>query len=207
MDNERGEIIIYQTEDGLAKLNVKMHGETVWLSLDQMATLFGRDKSTISRHIRNVFAEGELDHSAVVANFATTAADGKTYQVDYYNLDAFAGAFPVMKDVEVAKNYLNEDELKVLNNLVSGYFDFAEISAIEHRPMHMADYIRQLDSILSSGGRELLKGPGEVSHEAAIEKAHAEYRKYQQKTLSPVEEAYLQSLQDTAKKVGKRRQT
>jgi hypothetical protein len=326
MDNERGEIIIYQTEDGLAKLDVKMSGETVWLSLDQMAVLFGRDKSTISRHIRNVFAEGELDQSAVVANFATTAADGKTYHVDYYNLDViisvgyrvksqrgvqfriwatkvlkeymikgfaldderlkgngggnywkelldrirdirssekvlyrqvldlyatsvdydpkspesveffkivqnklhyaahghtaaevifqradadkefmglrtFAGAFPVMKDVEIAKNYLNEDELRVLNNLVSGYFDFAEISAIEHRPMYMADYIRQLDSILSSGGRELLKGPGEVSHEAAIEKAHAEYRKFQQKTLSPVEEAYLQSLKDAAKAI------
>ncbi len=84
---EHGEIIIYQTEDGLAKLNVNLRGETVWLSLDQMAVLFGRDKSTISRHIRNVFAEGELAQSAVVANFATTAADGKTYQVDYYNLD------------------------------------------------------------------------------------------------------------------------
>ena len=64
-----------------------MSGETVWLSLDQMADLFQRDKSTISRHIKNIFREGELDRNSVVANFATTAADGKTYQVDYYNLD------------------------------------------------------------------------------------------------------------------------
>ena len=84
---ENGNIIIYQTEDGLTKLDVQLHDETVWLSLDMMAQLFQRDKSTISRHIKNIFAEGELQTSAVVANFATTASDGKTYQVDYYNLD------------------------------------------------------------------------------------------------------------------------
>ena len=88
MDNERhGEMLIYQTEDGLTKIDVNMQNETVWLSLDQMADLFQRDKSTISRHIKNIFDEGELDRNPVVANFATTAADGKTYQVDYYNLD------------------------------------------------------------------------------------------------------------------------
>ncbi len=81
------EMIMYQTEDGLTKIDVQMSGETVWLSLDQMADLFQRDKSTISRHIKNVFREGELDRNSVVAKFATTAADGKTYQVDYYNLD------------------------------------------------------------------------------------------------------------------------
>lgn len=81
------EIIMYQTEDGLTKIDVQMSGETVWLSLDQMADLFQRDKSTISRHIKNIFGEGELDRNSVVANFATTAADGKVYQVDYYNLD------------------------------------------------------------------------------------------------------------------------
>ena len=75
------------TEDGLTKIDVQMSGETVWLSLDQMADLFQRDKSTISRHIKNIFGEGELDRNSVVANFATTAADGKVYQVDYYNLD------------------------------------------------------------------------------------------------------------------------
>lgn len=81
------EIIMYQTEDGLTKIDVQMSGETVWLSLDQMADLFQRDKSTISRHIKNIFGEGELDRNSVVANYATTAADGKVYQVDYYNLD------------------------------------------------------------------------------------------------------------------------
>ena len=84
MEYSHGEIILYQTEDGLTKLNVNLRDDTVWLSLEQMAELFGRDKSTISRHIRNVFADGELRRDSVVANFATTAADGKTYQVDYY---------------------------------------------------------------------------------------------------------------------------
>jgi hypothetical protein len=87
MDDKHSEIIMYQTEDGLTKIDVQLENETVWLSLDQMAELFQRDKSTISRHIRNVFEEGELARDSVVANFATTASDGKQYRVDYYNLD------------------------------------------------------------------------------------------------------------------------
>ncbi|MDR0725023.1 MAG: virulence RhuM family protein, partial [Prevotellaceae bacterium] len=85
--NNQSEIIIYQTEDGQTKIDVRMENETVWLPLDKMAQLFQRDKSTVSRHIRNVFEEGELDQNSVVANFATTAADGKNYLVAYYNLD------------------------------------------------------------------------------------------------------------------------
>ena len=275
MDN-RGEIIIYQTEDGLTKINVNLQNETVWLSLDQMAELFQRDKSTISRHIKNIFIEGELVRESTVANFATVQNEGDRQverNIEYYNLDviisvgyrvksfrgtqfriwansvlkeyiikgfamdderlkgnsggdywkelldrirdirssekvlyrqvldlyatsvdydpksetsiqffkivqnklhyaahghtaaeviyeradaerpfmgltSFAGELPALKDIGIAKNYLNEDELKILNNLVSGYFDLAEISAIEHRPMYMSDYVEQLDSIL-----------------------------------------------------------
>jgi hypothetical protein len=85
--NNNTELLMYQTEDGKTKIEVRMEDETVWLSLNQMAELFQRDKSVISRHIKNIFSEGELDEKSVVANFATTAADGKTYNVDYYNLD------------------------------------------------------------------------------------------------------------------------
>lgn len=116
-------------------------------------------------------------------------------------LRSFSGELPALKDVGVAKNYLDADELRVLNNLVSGYFDFAEISAIEHRPMYMEDYTRQLDQILSSGGRQLLQSAGSVSHAQALEKAEREYRKYQEKTLAPVERAYLESIKETEKKV------
>ena len=118
-------------------------------------------------------------------------------------LRTFSGDMPVLKDVGIAKNYLDEQELRILNNLVSGYFDIAEIAAIEHRPMYMKDYIAQLDAVLTSGGRELLQNAGSVSHKAALEKAKSEYRKYQEQTLSPVEEAYLESvkgLEKTAKK-------
>ena len=87
MDKEKADMIIYTTEDGLTKVETTFDGDTVWLSIDQMAELFQRDKSTISRHIKNIFTEGELQRDSVVANFATTATDGKTYQVDYYNLD------------------------------------------------------------------------------------------------------------------------
>jgi len=322
MDN-KGEVIIYQTADGLSKLEVNLQNETVWLSIDQMAELFQRDKSTISRHIKKVFEEGELIRDSVVAYFATTASDGKTYNVEYFNLDviisvgyrvksqrgtqfriwantvlkeyiikgfvmdderlkgngggnywkelldrirdirssekvlyrqvldlyatsvdynprsdesiqffkivqnklhyaahghtaaeviyeradadkpfmgltSFSGELPALKDISVAKNYLKEDELKILNNLVSGYFDLAEINAIEHRPMYMSDYVEQLDSVLSSGKRKLLEGPGKISHDKAIEKATNEYRKYQEITLSPVEEEYLKSIKDVA---------
>ena len=297
--NDNGDIIIYQTEDGLTKINVNIQGETVWLSLDLMAELFQRDKSTISRHIKNIFSEGELSPEAVVAKFATTATDGKTYQVDYYNLDViisvgyrvksvrgtqfriwatqrlreylikgftmdderlkgngggnywkelldrirdirssekvlyrqvldlyatsvdynpqseesilffkmvqnklhfaahghtaaeviyeradaekpfmglttFSGELPALKDISIAKNYLIENELKILNNLVSGYFDLAEISAIEQKPMYMSDYIQQLDAVLTSGNRPLLTGAGSISHAQAIEKATTE---------------------------------
>ena len=110
-------------------------------------------------------------------------------------LKTFSGEMPVLRDVGIAKNYLDADELRILNNLVSGYFDIAEINAIEHRPMRMEDYIRQLDAVLNSGGRQILNHAGAVSHAQAMEKAKTEYRKYQAQTLSPVEEAYLETVQ------------
>ena len=327
-EQNRGEVIIYQTEDGLTKISVSMQDETVWLSLEQMSELFQRDKSTISRHIKNIFSEGELVQNSVVANFATTATDGKTYNVDFYNLDViisvgyrvksirgtqfriwantvlkeyiikgfamdderlkgngggnywkellgrirdirssekvmyrqvldlyatsvdfdpkseesirffkivqnklhyaahghtaaeviyeradaekpfmglttFSGELPSIKDIGIAKNYLKEDELKILNNLVSGYFDLAEINAIEHKPMYMSDYVNQLDAVLTSGNRKLLNDAGKVSHEEAMKKANDEYRKYQENVISPVERAYLESLKLTEKIVKK----
>ena len=334
--NNSGKIIIYQTEDGLTKIDVKVENDTVWLSLDQMAELFQRNKSTISRHIKSIFEEGELNREVVVAKYATTtqhgAIEGKlqTHWVDYYNLDViisvgyrvksvrgtqfriwatqrlkeylvkgftmdderlkgngggnywkelldrirdirssekvlyrqvldlyatsvdynprsdesilffkmvqnklhfaahghtaaeviyeradaekpfmglttFSGELPALKDIGIAKNYLSENELKILNNLVSGYFDLAEINALEHKPMYMSDYIRQLDSVLTSGNRPLLEGAGSISHSQAIEKATIEYRKYQSNTLSAVEKAYLDTIKTTAKTVKRQR--
>ena len=325
-----GEIVIYQGKDGLTKIDVKMENETVWLTLDQMADLFDRNKSTISRHLKNIFEEGELTREAVVAKFATTASDGKIYQVDYYNLDviisvgyrvksivgthfrqwaterikeymikgftmdderlknlgggnywkelldrirdirssekvlyrqvldlyatsvdydpkssesitffkivqnklhfaahghtaaeviykradsqkpfmgltSFTGSVPTAKDIKIAKNYLEADELKVLNNLVSGYFDFAEIQAMRKKPMYMNDYITQLDNILGSTGEKLLTDAGKISHEQAMEKAMSEYRKYQEKTLTDVEQSYLETIKMLDDKTSKKR--
>ena len=114
-------------------------------------------------------------------------------------LTSFAGELPALKDIGVAKNYLSEDELRILNNLVSGYFDLAEINAIEHKPMYMNDYVEQLDLVLSSGNRKLLTGAGKVSHEQAVKKAKGEYKKYQEKTISPVEKAYIETIKDANK--------
>lgn len=122
----------------------------------------------------------------------------------FMGLTSFAGELPALKDIGIAKNYLKEDELKILNNLVSGYFDLAEINAIEHRPMYMSDYVEQLDAVLSSGNRKLLAGAGSISHEQAMKKAREEYRKYQEATLSPVEEEYLKSIKGVEKDVKKK---
>lgn len=130
-------IIMYTTEDGLTKIEVTFDEDTVWLSLDQMAELFQRDKSTISRHIKNIFSENELDKNSVVANFATTATDGKTYQVDYYNLDVIISVGYRVKSLRgtqfriwassILKEYmkkgfaLDDDRLKRLGG--GNYFD------------------------------------------------------------------------------------
>jgi len=119
----------------------------------------------------------------------------------FMGLTSFTGNQPTQKDISVAKNYLSETELKILNNLVSGYFDFAEIQAIKRKPMYMDDYVRQLDNILSSTGENVLENAGSISHEKAVKKALAEYRKYQVKTLSPVEQAYLETVKKTEKKI------
>jgi hypothetical protein len=103
-------------------------------------------------------------------------------------------------EVRIAKNYLSADELKVLNNIVSGYFDFAEIQAMKHIPMYMNDYVKQLDNILSATGEKQLSGSGSVSHKQAIEKAETEYRKFQVRELSPVERAYLETIKALSQK-------
>lgn len=124
----------------------------------------------------------------------------------FMGLKSFSGDFPALKDISIAKNYLNDKELKILNNLVSGYFDFAEIQAMRHNPMYMADYVEHLDSVLKTTGEKVLQGAGTVSHAQAIEKATEEYRKYQVQNLSPVEEEYLESIKNihsTAKEKGK----
>lgn len=162
----------------------------------------------------NPHSEESVIFFKIVQNKLHYAAHGHTAaEVIYQRADAekpfmgltsFAGELPALKDIGIAKNYLEENELKVLNNLVSGYFDLAEINAIEHKPMYMDDYVKQLDSVLSSGNRKLLTGSGSVSHKQALEKAKSEYRKYQEITLTPVEKAYLESIKEVSKEVKRR---
>ncbi|MBP3475405.1 MAG: virulence RhuM family protein [Lachnospiraceae bacterium] len=327
MDNY-GEILIYQSEEGLTNIEVKVQGETVWLTQQQMADLFQTSRTNVVEHIRHIYNEEELDETSTCRKFRQVRKEGRrevSREIPYYNLDmiislgyrvkskiatnfrrwaterlkeymikgftmdderlkgngggnywkelldrirdirssekvlyrqvldlyatsvdydphseesirffkivqnklhfaahghtaaeviyeradakkpfmgltSFSGELPALKDIGIAKNYLQEDELKILNNLVSGYFDLAEINAIEHKPMYMDDYVKQLDTVLSSGNRKLLLGAGSVSHKQAMDKAKAEYRKYQQITVSPVEEAYLQSIKNAAKR-------
>lgn len=117
----------------------------------------------------------------------------------FMGLKSFSGEMPTSQDIVIAKNYLNENELKILNNLVSGYFDFAEVQAMKHNPMYMTDYVEHLNRILSSSGEKVLEGAGGISHQKAIEKAKTEYRKYQAQTLSSVEKDYLQTIKGIEK--------
>ena len=326
MDNN-GEIIIYQTDDGLTHIDVKMEDETVWLTQQQMAELYQTSRTNVVGHITHIYEEGELDENSTCRKFRQVRQEGnrqvnremvcynldmiislgyrikssiatnfrrwaterlKEYMIKGFTMDderlkqlgggsywkelldrirdirssekvlyrqvldlyatsldydptsaesvrffkivqnklhyaahghtaaeviyqradaskpfmglkTFKGEMPVLSDVKIAKNYLNEDELKILNNLVSGYFDFAEVQAMRHNPMHMSDYIEHLDRVLSTTGEKLLEGAGTVSHKQAMEKAEQEYRKYQVENLSPVEEAYLETIRETEK--------
>ena len=165
----------------------------------------------------NPHSEESVRFFKIVKNKLHYAAHGHTaaeviYQradaeKPFMGLTAFSGDFPTAKDITVAKNYLSADELKILNNLVSGYFDFAEIQAMRRRPMCMSDYVENLDRILASTGEALLTDGGTVSHTQAMEQAKAEYRKYQVQNLSPVEEEYLQTIRsiEKAAKEGEKR--
>ncbi len=141
------------------------------------------------------------------AAHGNTAAEVIYLRVDsdkpFVGLTNFKGKQPTQAEAMIAKNFLELSELKVLNNLVSAYFDLAEINAIEEKPMKMADYIRELDNILKSTGRKLLSDAGSISHEDAKEKAILEYRKYKVKNLSDVERSYLESIKVIEKKVNK----
>ena len=152
----------------------------------------------------NPKAEETIRFFKIVQNKFHYATHGNTAAEIIYNradsnkpfmgLTNFKGELPSINDIEIAKNYLSEEELLMLNNLVSGYFDFAEFQALKHKPMRMKDYISQLDKILSSLDTKVLTNAGAVSHKKAIEKAKIEYQKYQIKELSPIEKEYLNSI-------------
>ena len=122
----------------------------------------------------------------------------------FMGLTSFSGDFPTAKDIGIAKNYLSEEELKILNGIVSGYFDFAEVQAIRHNPMHMSDYVEHLDRILSTTGEQKLVGAGKISHKQAMDKANREYQRFLVQNLSPVEEAYLQTIKEVEKTAKKK---
>ena len=330
---ESAEFLLYQTEDGQTRLEVAFRGETCWLSLNQLAELFQRDKSVISRHIKNIFDEGELARESVVAKFATTAVDGKTYQVDYFNLDViisvgyrvkshrgtqfriwatqrlreyiikgftmdddrlkrdgggnyFDELLARIRDIRssekvfwrkvldiyatsidydpqaetsqlffatvqnkmhwaahgqtaaeivyqradsakenmgltnwtgntiskseagIAKNYLDSEELDILNRIVTAYLEFAEIQALERKPMYMSEWITKLDDFLKLSGREILTHAGKISHEQALTKAQLEYEKHRTMQInltSPVEADFEKAIKQLPKPAPKKR--
>ena len=328
MKENHSDFILFKTEDEKISVDVRFEDETVWLTQEQMALLFGKAKSTINEHLQNVFNEGELDEALCTQKFGNSEFQQKTPK--YYNLDViisvgyrvkslrgtqfrqwatkrlneyirkgftmdderlknlggggywkellqrirdirasekvfyrqvldiystsidynpkadvsiaffkkvqnkihyavhgqtaaeviftrtdaekefmglmtFPGSRPYLKDVVVAKNYLDEKELRSLGQIVSGYLDFAERQAERERAMTMKDWAEHLDKILTMSGEKILQGSGSISHEIAIEKATTEYKKYQQKTLSEAENNYLESLKALENKTNKKK--
>lgn len=309
-------IVIYTTKDGQTQLDVTFDKETVWLTIAQMSELFQRDRSVISKHIKGILADGELDEKSnvqilhiansdkpvkfynldmilavgyrvrsqrgiqfrvwasqlikeylkkgfvmdddrlknlggggywhellarirdirssekvfyrqVLEIYATSidydpradvslnffkkvqnkihyAVSGQTAaeiifdrvdaQKEFMGLTVFKGLQPTLAEAKIAKNYLSERELKAMGQLVSGYLDFAERQAEREIPMTMEDWARHLDKILTANGEELLQGSGNISHNEAMDKVKTEYQKYQAKTLSAVEQDYLNTV-------------
>jgi hypothetical protein len=139
-------------------------------------------------------------HEQTAAEIIFTRADAEK---EFMGLMTFSGSQPHLKDVVIAKNYLNEKELRALGQIVSGYLDFAERQSEREEVMTMKDWAMHLDRILTMSGEKLLQTAGSISHDKAIEKATNEYKKYQQKTLSEVEKNYLESLKVIEQKTKK----
>jgi hypothetical protein len=183
-----GQFLVYQTEDGKLKIDVRFEGETVWLTQQHMAELFQTTQQNISLHLQNIYAEGELQLEAThKESLSVRQEGGRTVRrrVDFYNLDAILSVgYRVKPDVSIAKNYLSEPELEALNNLVEQYLIFAQGQAMRRVPMHMADWIEKLNGFLTLNDRDILAHAGRISHEMAQAKAELEYDKFKALTAS-----------------------
>lgn len=220
----RSEIVLYQTEDGSTRIEVKLANDTAWLSLNQIAELFQRDKSVISKHIKNVFEEGELHHRAVVANFATTATDGKTYQVSYYNLNLIIAVgyrvksqrgtqfrqWATQRLSEYLVKGLTEAEITELNRVVSTFLDYAEDQAYRRKQVFMRDWREKLDGFLKFNERNVLDDKGVVARVQADRHAEEQFALFETRRRQELEAKgeielsdALQNLEDQSKQIAK----
>lgn len=140
-------------------------------------------------------------HKQTAAEVIYNRADAEK---EFMGLTTFTGNAPQLQDISIAKNYLDEKELRALGQIVSGYLDFAERQAERQVPMKMQDWAEHLDNILLATGEEILQNAGKISSKEAIQKAQDEYKKYQQKTLSPVEQSYLDTINQLESKLKKK---
>jgi len=171
--------------------------------LDLYATSVDYDPKSAESIAFFKMVQNKLHYAAHGHTAAEVIYERADAEKPFMGLTTFSGDFPTAKDIVVAKNYLSEDELKILNNIVSGYFDFAEVQAMRHNPMYMSDYVEHLDNVLQTTGEKLLIGSGKVSHTQAVEKAKREYQKFTVQNLSPVEKAYLQTIKEIENKAKK----
>jgi hypothetical protein len=174
--------------------------------LDLYATSVDYDPKSSESIVFFKMVQNKLHYAAHGHTAAEVIYERADADKPFMGLTSFSGDFPTAKDIGIAKNYLSEEELKILNGIVSGYFDFAEVQAMRHNPMHMSDYVEHLDNVLKATGEKLLEGGGSVSHAQAMTKANEEYQKYQIHNLSPVEEEYILTIKDLEKRVKKQQE-
>jgi hypothetical protein len=172
--------------------------------LDLYATSVDYDPDTQEsiRFFKTV--QNKLHYAVNKQTAAETIYSRAAAEKDFMGLTTFTGEIPIKSETKIAKNYLNEDELFRLNRMVSAFFDLAEMKAREHNQMRMADWVAELDKFAAMYGKGVLPDAGKFSHDEAMQKAEKEYRKYQSKTLSPVEKAYLDTIRTVQKKVEKK---
>lgn len=172
--------------------------------LDLYAT--STDYDPKSEESKKFFAtvQNKIHYAVNTQTAAEVIYDRVNAEKEFMGLTTFSGEIPVKKDISIAKNYLTKEELQRLNRIVSAFFDLAELKAMEHKEMKMKDWIVELDKFTKNYGKGTLQDAGKVSHKKALEKAEKEYKKYQVKTLSPVEKAYLESVKTLEKDVLKK---
>lgn len=206
--DEYGEILIYQTDDGQTNIEVKIEDDTVWLTQQQMSELFQTSRTNVVEHIKHIYEEGELDEISTCRNFRQVRKEGNrevTRQIPHYNLDMIISLGYRIKSV-IATRFRQWATKRLKEYMIKGFtIDDERLKGNGGgNYWKVDDYVKQLDSVLSSGNRKLLTGSGSVSHKQALEKAKSEYRKYQEITLTPVEKAYLESIKEVSKEVKRR---
>lgn len=200
--NGNQSFLIYQDDNGISNVTVRFEGEDVWLTAEQLQTLFQASQQDVSHHIQQIYGDGELVREATHKKYLLVRIEGnRSVKRNFpHYMTNFDGTYITEDDVKIAKNYLTDRELEYLRLLVSQFLDFAELQALEQRPMRMREWVDKLDGMLALSGRELLDGKGSISHEEACRKAVAEFREYRRREMIQYESDFDRAVRELSRR-------